>query len=38
VHEAHFREVVAQLGTAQLWFERFDTQINAIIASLRKSP
>lgn len=38
VHEAHFQEVDAQLETARSWFERFDMQINAIVARLRKSP
>jgi hypothetical protein len=35
--EAHFQEVSAQLEATQLWFEQFDTQINTIMASLRKS-
>ncbi|MFM0223937.1 hypothetical protein [Paraburkholderia dipogonis] len=38
VHEGHFQEVDAQLEAAQSWFERFDTQINAIVARLRRSP
>lgn len=35
--EVHFQEVVAQLEATQLWFERFDMQINTIIAHLPKS-
>ncbi|MFM0180464.1 hypothetical protein [Paraburkholderia aspalathi] len=35
--EAHFREVIAQLEATQVWFEHFDTQINTIMANLRKS-
>ncbi|CAB3676519.1 hypothetical protein LMG24238_02388 [Paraburkholderia sediminicola] len=35
--EAHFQEVIAQLEATQVWFEHFDTQINTIMASLRKS-
>ncbi|MFM0233025.1 hypothetical protein [Paraburkholderia sediminicola] len=35
--EAHFQEVIAQLEATRLWFEHFDTQINTIMTSLRKS-
>lgn len=37
VHQSHFQEVDAQLEVARAWFERFDLQINAIVAGLRKS-
>ncbi|WP_116122163.1 hypothetical protein [Paraburkholderia sp. BL6669N2] len=37
VHASHFEEVDAQLEMARSWFERFDLQINAIVARLRKS-
>ncbi|PRX28179.1 hypothetical protein B0G75_112122 [Paraburkholderia sp. BL18I3N2] len=37
VHQSHFQEVDAQLEVARAWFERFDMQINAIVARLRKS-
>ncbi|ACD20567.1 hypothetical protein [Paraburkholderia phytofirmans] len=37
-HQSHFEELDAQLETARTWFERFDMQINAIVAHLRKSP
>lgn len=35
--EVDFQEVVVQLEATRLWFERFDMQINTIVARLPKS-
>ncbi|MFB9124701.1 hypothetical protein E2553_28435 [Paraburkholderia dipogonis] len=37
-HQSHFQELDEQLEVARAWFERFDMQINALVAHLRKSP